>query len=60
MTTLKVIALFLAPATAMWAGVGFAVWDWHPGNWSADTRAWSAYIALSIGTLLVISGKGLE
>jgi hypothetical protein len=58
MNYIKVIALLLTPAIALWAGVGFAVWDWNPGNWSASARAWSALISTGFGLGLFLSALG--
>ena len=45
----------LLPGLAFYAAVAFAQWDANPGNWEAEIRGFTAWLALTTGFVAAIT-----
>lgn len=39
------VSLLTLPSLVTWAGFGFIMWNWNPGEWTEQFRAVSAFFA---------------
>ena len=42
------VSLLILPSLVTWAGFGFIMWNWNPGEWTQQFRAISAFFALML------------